>query len=315
MQQALDVYHIVNFSGFVVAAIVFAFFWAREQKQSKSLATLLAAGIIAIGFFLAIITHGWALTFAAAGAAGYVVRRKGRSRAWFMSVLIFGPLLLVVLLCLPRLSVRGRIPFLPSYAERLDKSFLMPIEDIRILPSMLPTFLPPQGTIAAGRVERGRVKVGQEVEVVGLRPEPLKRVVASITGYYQSLDEGWAGDSIAVVLKWTQTEKLERGMVLATPGSIQAHTQFAADLHVLTKEEGGRGTPFLRESMLQFSFRKADVTGSAKLPQGMEMVTPGNNVNLQVELTTPIALEKGLQFAVREGGNSIGNGTVTDIPQ
>jgi elongation factor Tu len=167
--------------------------------------------------------------------------------------------------------------------------------------------------VVTGRVERGKVKVQEEVEIVGLRPEAFKRVVTGVEMFRKLLDEGQAGDNIGVLLRGTEKEEVERGMVLAKPGSITPHTKFRAETYILTKEEGGRHTPFFNGYRPQFYFRTTDVTGVAKLPQGTEMVMPGDNVNLEIELITPIAMEKGLRFAIREGGHTVGAGTVTEI--
>jgi elongation factor Tu len=167
--------------------------------------------------------------------------------------------------------------------------------------------------VVTGRVERGKVKVQEEVEIVGLRPEAFKRVVTGVEMFRKLLDEGQAGDNIGVLLRGTEKEEVERGMVLAKPGSITPHTKFRAETYILTKEEGGRHTPFFNGYRPQFYFRTTDVTGVAKLPQGTEMVMPGDNVNLEIELITPIAMEKGLRFAIREGGHTVGAGTVTEV--
>jgi elongation factor Tu len=167
--------------------------------------------------------------------------------------------------------------------------------------------------VATGRVERGKVKVGEEVELVGLRPETVKKVVTGIEMFKKLLDEGTAGDNVGVLLRGTDRAEVERGMVLAKPGSITPHTKFKGEVYVLTKEEGGRHTPFFTGYRPQFYFRTTDVTGVATLPEGVEMVMPGDNTQVRVELITPIAMEKGLRFAIREGGRTVGAGTVTEI--
>lgn len=195
--------------------------------------------------------------------------------------------------------------YIPLPQRLIDQPFLMPIEDIFTISG--------RGTVVTGRVERGKVKVGEEVEIVGLRKEILKRVVTGVEMFRKILDEGIAGDNIGVLLRGTEKEEVERGMVLAAPGSITPHTRFKAEVYVLTKEEGGRHTPFFTGYRPQFYFRTTDVTGTVKLPAGVEMVMPGDNVNLEIELITPIAMEKGLRFAIREGGRTIGAGSVTEI--
>ena len=187
----------------------------------------------------------------------------------------------------------------------IDKPFLMPIEDIFTISG--------RGTVATGRVERGKVKVGEEVQLVGLRPESPKKVVTGVEMFKKLLDEGTAGDNIGVLLRGTDRAEIERGMVLAKPGSITPHTKFKGEVYVLTKEEGGRHTPFFTGYRPQFYFRTTDVTGVAHLPEGVEMVMPGDNTQMSVELIMPIAMEKGLRFAIREGGRTVGSGTVTEI--
>jgi elongation factor Tu len=197
--------------------------------------------------------------------------------------------------------------YFPLPQREIDKPFLMPIEDIFSISG--------RGTVVTGRVERGKVKVQEEVEIVGLRPEAFKRVVTGVEMFKKLLDEGQAGDNIGVLLRGTEKDEVERGMVLAKPGSITPHTKFNASVYILTKEEGGRHTPFFTGYRPQFYFRTTDVTGVATLPSGTEMVMPGDNVNLAIELITPIAMEKGLRFAIREGGHTVGAGTVTEIQQ
>jgi elongation factor Tu len=193
----------------------------------------------------------------------------------------------------------------PLPQREVDKPFLMPIEDIFTISG--------RGTVATGRVERGKVKVGEEIEIVGMQKEMPRKVVTGVEMFKKLLDEGQAGDNIGVLLRGTERKDVERGMVLAKPGSITPHTKFKGEVYVLTKEEGGRHTPFFTGYRPQFYFRTTDVTGVAHLPEGVEMVMPGDNTSMQVELITPIAMEKGLRFAIREGGRTVGSGTVTEI--
>jgi elongation factor Tu len=195
--------------------------------------------------------------------------------------------------------------YIPMPAREIDKPFLMPVEDIFSISG--------RGTVVTGRVERGQVKVQEEIEIVGLRPEPFKRVVTGVEMFKKLLDSGQAGDNIGVLLRGTEKDEVERGMVLAKPGSITPHTKFKSSVYILTKEEGGRHTPFFSGYRPQFYFRTTDVTGVATLPQGTEMVMPGDSVNLEIELITPIAMEKGLRFAIREGGHTVGAGSVTEV--
>ena len=192
----------------------------------------------------------------------------------------------------------------PQPARELDKPFLMPIEDIFSISG--------RGTVVTGRIERGKVKVGEEVEIVGFR-DTRKTVVTGVEMFKKQLDEGLAGDNAGLLLRGIGKEDVERGMVLAKPGSITPHTKFKAEVYILTKEEGGRHTPFFKGYRPQFYLRTTDVTGVAELPAGTEMVMPGDNVSLVIELITPVAMEKGLRFAIREGGHTVGAGTVTDI--
>ena len=180
----------------------------------------------------------------------------------------------------------------------------MPIEDIFSITG--------RGTVVTGRVERGVVKVGEEIEIIGIR-ETTKTVVTGVEMFRKLLDEGQAGDNVGVLLRGTKKDEVERGQVLAKPGSITPHTKFKGEVYVLTKDEGGRHTPFFNGYRPQFYFRTTDVTGSSALPSGTEMVLPGDNVNLEVELIAPIAMEKGVRFAIREGGRTVGAGTVTEI--
>jgi elongation factor Tu len=195
--------------------------------------------------------------------------------------------------------------YIPMPERQIDKPFLMPVEDIFSISG--------RGTVVTGRVERGKVKIQEEIEIVGLRPEPFKRVVTGVEMFKKLLDEGQAGDNIGVLLRGTEKDDVERGMVLAKPGSITPHTKFNSSVYILSKEEGGRHTPFFNGYRPQFYFRTTDVTGVATLPAGTEMVMPGDNVSLEIELITPIAMEKGLRFAIREGGHTVGAGTVAEI--
>jgi len=192
----------------------------------------------------------------------------------------------------------------PLPARDVDKPFLMPIEDIFSIQG--------RGTVVTGRIERGKVKVGEEVEIVGFR-ETRKTVVTGVEMFKKQLDEGLAGDNAGLLLRGIPKEDVERGMVLAKPGSITPHTRFKGEVYVLSKEEGGRHTPFFKGYRPQFYFRTTDVTGVAELPEGQEMVMPGDNVALTVELITPVAMEKGLRFAIREGGRTVGAGTISEI--
>jgi elongation factor Tu len=193
---------------------------------------------------------------------------------------------------------------IPQPARDVDKDFLMPIEDVFSISG--------RGTVVTGRVERGVVKVSEEVEIVGITPT-TKTVVTGVEMFRKVLDEGQAGDNIGVLLRGVKREEVERGQVLAKPGSITPHRKFKSEVYILTKEEGGRHTPFFNGYRPQFYFRTTDVTGVVALPGGVEMVMPGDNVTFQVELITPIALEKELRFAIREGGRTVGAGVVTEI--
>jgi len=195
--------------------------------------------------------------------------------------------------------------YIPLPTLEVEKPFLMPVEDIFTISG--------RGTVATGRVERGKVKVGEEVELVGLRAEIQKKGATGVEMFKRLLDEGTAGENMGVLLRGTDRKEVERGMVLAKPGSITPHTKFKGEVYVLTKEEGGRHTPFFTGYRPQFYFRTTDVTGVATLPDGVEMVMPGDNTQMSVELITPIAMEKGLRFAIREGGRTVGAGTVTEI--
>ncbi len=194
--------------------------------------------------------------------------------------------------------------YVPRPDRAVDLPFLMPIEDIFSISG--------RGTVVTGRIERGKVKVGEDVEIVGFR-ETRKSVCTGVEMFKKQLDEGMAGDNAGILLRGIPKEDVERGMVLAKPGSITPHTVFKGTVYVLSKEEGGRHTPFFKGYRPQFYFRTTDVTGVAELPEGVEMVMPGDNVELVVELITPVALEKGLRFAIREGGRTVGAGTVAEI--
>jgi elongation factor Tu len=194
--------------------------------------------------------------------------------------------------------------YIPIPQREVDKPFLMPVEDIFTISG--------RGTVATGRVERGKVRVGEEIEIVGIR-DTVKRVVTGVEMFRKLLDEGMAGDNVGLLLRGTDKKEVERGQVIAAPGSITPHTHFKAQAYVLTKEEGGRHTPFFNGYRPQFYFRTTDVTGVAELPEGTEMVMPGDNVNLTIKLITPIAMEKGLRFAIREGGRTVGAGTISEI--
>jgi elongation factor Tu len=194
--------------------------------------------------------------------------------------------------------------YIPTPERDVDKPFLMPVEDVFSITG--------RGTVGTGRVERGMVKVGEEVEVVGLGAH-RKTVVTGVEMFRKLLDEGMAGDNVGLLLRGVEKDELERGMVVAKPGSITPHTKFVAQVYVLKKEEGGRHTPFFNNYRPQFYFRTTDVTGSIQLPKGVEMIMPGDNVDMDVELLKPIALEKELRFAIREGGRTVGAGVVTKV--
>jgi len=194
--------------------------------------------------------------------------------------------------------------YIPMPERQVDKPFLMPIEDVFSISG--------RGTVVTGRVERGKVKVGEECEIVGFRPT-MKKVVTGVEMFRKLLDEGVAGDNIGVLLRGLEKDDVERGQVLAKPGSITPHTKFKAEVYVLTKEEGGRHTPFFNGYRPQFYLRTTDVTGSMHLGEGVEMIMPGDNTQITAELITPVAIEKGSKFAIREGGRTVGAGTVTEI--
>ena len=194
--------------------------------------------------------------------------------------------------------------YIPTPERDIEKPFLMPVEDIFTIQG--------RGTVATGRVERGKVKVNETVEIVGIRPTK-STVVTGVEMFKKLLDEGVAGDNVGLLLRGVERRDIERGQVIAKPGSITPHTKFKAEAYILTKEEGGRHTPFFTGYRPQFYFRTTDVTGVATLTEGVEMVMPGDNVAMSVELITPIAMEKGLRFAIREGGRTVGAGTISEV--
>ena len=194
--------------------------------------------------------------------------------------------------------------YIPQPVRELDKPFLMPVEDVFSITG--------RGTVATGRIEQGVVKTGDEVEIVGIT-DTTKTVITGVEMFRKLLDDGQAGDNVGCLLRGTDREEIQRGQVLCKPGSITPHTKFKAEVYVLKKEEGGRHTPFFTGYRPQFYFRTTDVTGSAHLPEGVEMVMPGDNVTMEIDLIQPIAMDKGLRFAIREGGRTVGSGVVTDI--
>jgi elongation factor Tu len=195
--------------------------------------------------------------------------------------------------------------YIPEPQRDLDKPFQMPVEDVFTITG--------RGTVATGRIEQGRVNVGDEVELVGINPQTTKTVVTGVEMFRKLLDEGQAGDNVGCLLRGTKREEIERGQVLAKPGSITPHTKFKAEVYCLTKEEGGRHTPFFNGYRPQFYFRTTDVTGVCQLPEGTEMVMPGDNTQMEIELIQPIAMDEQLRFAIREGGRTVGSGVVTEI--
>ncbi|MBW3593053.1 MAG: elongation factor Tu [Actinobacteria bacterium] len=195
--------------------------------------------------------------------------------------------------------------YIPEPERDIDKPFLMPIEDVFTITG--------RGTVVTGRVEQGAVKVGEEIEIVGIHPQIAKTVVTGVEMFQKLLDQGQAGDNIGALLRGVKREDVERGQVLAKPGSITPHTHFKGEVYVLSKDEGGRHTPFFNGYRPQFYFRTTDVTGSIKLPEGQEMVMPGDNTTMEIELISPIAMDPGLRFAVREGGRTVGAGVVTEV--
>jgi elongation factor Tu len=194
--------------------------------------------------------------------------------------------------------------YIPTPERAIDGTFLMPVEDVFSISG--------RGTVVTGRVERGIIKVGEEIEIVGIKPT-LKTTCTGVEMFRKLLDQGQAGDNVGVLLRGTKREEVERGQVLAKPGSITPHTKFAAEIYVLGKDEGGRHTPFFNGYRPQFYFRTTDVTGAVELPAGTEMVMPGDNVSITVSLIAPIAMEEGLRFAIREGGRTVGAGVVAKI--
>jgi elongation factor Tu len=193
---------------------------------------------------------------------------------------------------------------IPEPERDIDKPFLMPVEDVFSISG--------RGTVVTGRIERGIVKVNEEIEIVGIR-ETTKTVCTGVEMFRKLLDEGQAGDNVGLLLRGTKRDEVERGQVIAKPGSITPHLKFKAEVYVLSKEEGGRHTPFFNGYRPQFYFRTTDVTGNVKLPDGVEMVMPGDNVSIEAELITPIAMEKELRFAIREGGRTVGAGVISDV--
>ncbi|MDQ3445799.1 MAG: EF-Tu/IF-2/RF-3 family GTPase, partial [Pseudomonadota bacterium] len=196
--------------------------------------------------------------------------------------------------------------YIPTPERAIDGAFLMPVEDVFSISG--------RGTVVTGRIERGIVKVGDEIEIIGIKPT-LKTTCTGVEMFRKLLDQGQAGDNVGVLLRGTKREEVERGQVLAKPGSITPHTKFSAEVYVLSKEEGGRHTPFFNGYRPQFYFRTTDVTGSIQLPAGTEMVMPGDNIQMEVALIAPIAMEQGLRFAVREGGKTVGAGVVAKITE
>ena len=195
--------------------------------------------------------------------------------------------------------------FIPTPERKSDQPFLMPVEDVMTITG--------RGTVATGRVERGMAKIGDEVEIIGLTAERRKSVITGLEMFRKTLDFAEAGDNIGVLLRGIQREEIERGQVISKPGTVHPHTKFVCQVYVLTKDEGGRHTPFFNNYRPQFYFRTTDVTGVISLPEGTEMCMPGDNIAMNVDLITPIAMEEGLRFAIREGGHTVGSGVVTKI--
>jgi elongation factor Tu len=208
--------------------------------------------------------------------------------------------------CKPILELLKAVDeFIPTPKREIDKPFLMAIEDVFSITG--------RGTVGTGRIERGKVKVGEEIEIVGMSAKSSKTIVTGVEMFRKILEEGEAGDNVGLLLRGVDKDHLQRGQVLAKPGSITPHTKFKAEVYILTKEEGGRHTPFFKGYRPQFYFRTTDVTGVATLPEGVEMVMPGDNVTLEIELITPIAMEKELRFAIREGGHTVGAGVISEV--
>lgn len=195
--------------------------------------------------------------------------------------------------------------YIPEPERDTDKPLLLPVEDVFSITG--------RGTVASGRIDRGTVRVNDEIEIVGIKEETSKAVVTGVEMFRKQLDEGLAGDNVGVLLRGVQRDEIERGQVIAKPGSINPHTKFKGEVYILTKEEGGRHTPFFNNYRPQFYYRTTDVTGSIELPAGTEMVMPGDNVTIDVELIHPIAVEQGTTFSIREGGRTVGSGMVTEI--
>jgi elongation factor Tu len=207
--------------------------------------------------------------------------------------------------CKPILELMDAVDkFIPEPVRDIEKPFLMPVEDVFSISG--------RGTVVTGRVERGQVKVGEEVEIIGIRPT-AKTICTGVEMFRKTLDHGQAGDNLGLLLRGTKRDDVERGQVVAKPGSITPHTKFKAEAYILAKEEGGRHTPFFNGYRPQFYFRTTDVTGVVTLPEGVEMVMPGDNVSVEISLITPIAMEKELRFAIREGGRTVGAGVISDI--
>jgi len=195
--------------------------------------------------------------------------------------------------------------YIPEPKREVDKPFLMPVEDVFSISG--------RGTVGTGRVERGQIKVGAEVDIVGLQEQSMKSTVTGVEMFRKLLDDARAGDNVGLLLRGVEKDQLERGMVIAAPGSVTPHKKFKAQVYILSKEEGGRHTPFFNGYRPQFYFRTTDVTGVVKLPEGTEMVMPGDNVSIEAELIMPVAMEKELRFAIREGGKTVGAGVVSEI--
>jgi elongation factor Tu len=195
--------------------------------------------------------------------------------------------------------------YIPEPKRELDKPFMMPVEDVFSIKG--------RGTVVTGRIDRGKIKTGDAVDIIGLRDKTFSSVVTGVEMFHKILDDGQAGDNVGLLLRGIDREEVERGMVVAAPGSIEPHTKFLGEVYVLTKEEGGRHKAFFNGYRPQFYIRTLDVTGTIEMPEGVEMVMPGDNVNLTVELITPVALEKGSKFAIREGGLTVGAGVITEI--